>query len=311
MNSYLIESEDTLSLNNEISKIIKDNDFTNAVINTYDIEETLLENALEDLDTYNFLSEKKVIIIKNIESIKEDLFEKDIEHLFKYIDNPNQDNLLIITSKKLDSRLKFSKKLKTKCKISKIEANPKAFIKQQLKNYKITQDTINLLEEYCLGDMTKIYNECEKLKNYKINDKTITKEDIIELVMKKLGDSKDLVFSFTRSLAERDRKASLKKYKELLTYNIEPLSFIGLLAGQIRIIYQVKLLEKRNLRDKEIADILEEKSDYRIKKTREITRMYSEEELLTLMKKLSEIDLKIKTVDTNPNQEIELFIINI
>lgn len=311
MNSYLIESEDTLSLNNEISKIIKDNDFTNAVINTYDIEETLLENALEDLDTYNFLSEKKVIIIKNIESIKEDLFEKDIEHLFKYIDNPNQDNLLIITSKKLDSRLKFSKKLKTKCKISKIEANPKAFIKQQLKNYKITQDTINLLEEYCLGDMTKIYNECEKLKNYKINDKTITKEDIIELVMKKLGDSKDLVFSFTRSLAERDRKASLKKYKELLTYNIEPLSFIGLLAGQIRIIYQVKLLEKRNLRDKEIADILEEKSDYRIKKTREITRMYREEELLTLMKKLSEIDLKIKTVDTNPNQEIELFIINI
>ena len=311
MNSYLIESEDTLSLNNEISKIIKDNDFTNAVINTYDIEETLLENALEDLDTYNFLSKKKVIIIKNIESIKEDLFEKDIEHLFKYIDNPNQDNLLIITSKKLDSRLKFSKKLKTKCKISKIEANPKAFIKQQLKNYKITQDTINLLEEYCLGDMTKIYNECEKLKNYKCDDKTITQKDIQELVMKKLGDSKDLVFSFTRSLAERDRKASLKKYKELLTYNIEPLSFIGLLAGQIRIIYQVKLLEKRNLRDKEIADILEEKSDYRIKKTREITRMYREEELLTLMKKLSEIDLKIKTVDTNPNQEIELFIINI
>ena len=159
--------------------------------------------------------------------------------------------------------------------------------------------------------MTKIYNECEKLKNYKMDDKTITKEDVIELVMKKLGDSKDLVFSFTRSLAERDRKTSLKKYKELLTYNIEPLSFIGLLAGQIRIIYQVKILEKRNLRDKEIADILEEKSDYRIKKTREITRMYSEEELLNLMKKLSEIDLKIKTVDTNPNQEIELFIINI
>ena len=42
-----------------------------------------------------------------------------------------------------------------------------------------------------------------------------------------------------------------------------------------------------------------------------LKRTYSEEELLNLMKKLSEIDLKIKTVDTNPNQEIELFIINI
>ena len=311
MNSYLIESEDTLSLNNEISKIIKDNNFTNAVINTYDIEETLLEKAIEDLDTYTFLSEKKVIIIKNIETINEKEFEKDIEHLIKYIDNPNQDNLLIITSRKLKSDLKFSKKLKSKCKINKIETNPKAFIKQQLKNYKITQDTINLLEEYCLGDITKIYNECEKLKNYKSEDKTITQKDIQELVMKKLGDSKDLVFSFTRSLAERDRKASLKKYRELLSYNIEPISFIGLLAGQIRIMYQVKILEKRHLRDKEIADILEEKSDYRIKKTREIINMYTEEELLNLMKKLSDIDLKIKTVDTNPNNEIELFIINI
>lgn len=311
MNSYLIESEDTLSLNNEISKIIKENNFTSAVINTYDIEETLLEKALEDLDTYTFLSEQKVIIIKNIEAIDEKEYEKDIEHLIKYIDNPNQDNLLIITSKKLKSDLKLSKKLKAKCKINKIETNPKAFIKQQLKNYKINQDTINLIEEYCLGDITKIYNECEKLKNYKSDDKTITQKDVETLVMKKLGDSKDLVFSFTRSLAERDRKASLKKYKELLSYNIEPISFIGLLAGQIRIMYQVKILEKRNLRDKEIADILEEKSDFRIKKTREITGMYTEEELLNLMKKLSDIDLKIKTADVNPNNEIELFIINI
>ena len=207
--------------------------------------------------------------------------------------------------------MKFSKKLKTKCKINKIETNPKAFIKQQLKNYKVTQETINLIEEYCLGDITKIYNECEKLKNYKSEDKTINTKDVEELVMKKLGDSKDLVFSFTRSLAERDRKSSLKKYKELLSYNIEPISFIGLLAGQIRIMYQVKILEKRNLRDKEIAEILEEKSDFRIKKTREITGMYTEEELLNLMKKLSDIDLKIKTVDVNPNHEIELFIINI
>ena len=44
---------------------------------------------------------------------------------------------------------------------------------------------------------------------------------------------------------------------------------------------------------------------------REIINMYTEEELLNLMKKLSDIDLKIKTVDTNPNNEIELFIINI
>ena len=46
---------------------------------------------------------------------------------------------------------------------------------------------------------------------------------------------------------------SLKKYKELLSYNIEPISFIGLLAGQIRIMYQVKILEKiaKEIQDEE------------------------------------------------------------
>ena len=54
-----------------------------------------------------------------------------------------------------------------------------------------------------------------KLKNYKIDDKVITKEDIEELVVKKLGDSKDLTFAFSRSLAEKDKKML---YKNIMNY---------------------------------------------------------------------------------------------
>ena len=43
----------------------------------------------------------------------------------------------------------------------------------------------------------------------------------------------------------------------------------------------------------------------------ELIGLYSKEEILNLMKKLAEIDLKIKTTDTDPNTEIELFIVNI
>ena len=68
---------------------------------------------------------------------------------------------------------------------------------------------------------------------------------------------------------------------------------------------------KRNLSDQEIAKMLEEKSDYRIKKTRELVALYSEKELLELMKKLSEIDYRIKTSDVDSNKEIENFILNI
>ena len=63
--------------------------------------------------------------------------------------------------------------------------------------------------------------------------------------------------------------------------------------------------------DSEIAKTLGEKSDYRIKKTREVTKYYSEKELLKLMIDLSDIDLKCKSSDVDPNYLIEVFLLNL
>ena len=310
MNNYLLESIDTTLLDKKIEKIIKDNDFSSASISSYDLDEVLLENALEDLDTYSFLTSKKVIIIKNIESIKYDDFKNDLDHLFKYLSNPIEDNLLIIMGHHFNGNSKIIKELKKLCKYELIEINSKAFIKNKLKDYTINQSTINLIDELCLGDITKISNECDKLINYKYNEKIITNEDVNLLVCKKLDDPKDLTFAFSRSLALKDKKNALSEFKELLKYNFEPFMLIGLLASQIRIIYQVKILEN-NRSDKDIASILDEKSDYRIKKTRELTRLYSESDLLNLMIKLSNIDYLLKTSDSDPINLIENFILNI
>ena len=131
----------------------------------------------------------------------------------------------------------------------------KKYITNLLKDYKIDSNTIQYLIDYCGNDFTKIDQECLKLMNFKWDEKVITKSDIDEIVVKKLGDSRDLTFAFSKALAMRDKVDALRKYKELLNYQIEPLSIIGLLASQIRIIYQVKILEKRHLSDKEIAVI--------------------------------------------------------
>lgn len=311
MTSYLLETEDFKAKELEVGKIIKDEDFLDATTSIYDLEENTLENALEDLDTYSFLSSKKIVIIRNIEIISTEEEKDRLEHLYKYIDNPNPDNLLIIDCKKLNNTTKLAKELKKRCKVIELEMTPKQIIKAYLKGYDVRDDVITLIDEYCLSDITKIEAECNKLKDYKSDDKKITKEDVKELVVKKLGDPKDLTFAFSRSLALKDKSDALEKYRELLSYNIEPLSMIGLLGSQIRIIYQVKILQKRNMSDSEIAKMLEEKSDYRIKKTRELTPLYTEEELLKLMQKLSLIDYRLKTTDDDPNALIENFILNI
>lgn len=310
MNNYLLENTDPIVIKNETKNLIKKNNFEGSQVSIYDIEEVPLEKALEDLDTYGFLSSKKVVIIKNIDILKYDDNKKDLDHLFKYLENSSSDNLLIIEVKKLDNKTKISKELKKKCNYIESSLNTKSFIKGQLKGYDISQDTINLLDEYCLEDITKIYNECEKLKEYRIDEKKITSEDVRELVVRKQGDTKETTFQFSRALAEKNKKEALNLFNSLLEKNNDSIAIVGLLASQLRIIYQVKILEERNMSDREIASTLGEK-EFRIKKTRELTRLYSRDELNKLIITLSDIDLKMKTTDIDPKHLIQMFIINL
>ena len=147
------------------------------------------------------------------------------------------------------------------------------------------------------------------MKNYKCDEKKITKEDILELVVKKQGDMKETTFQFSRALAEKNKKEALKLYNVLLEENNDSIAILGLLASQLRIIYQVKILENRRMSDREIASVLEEK-EFRIKKTRELTKYYSEKEIRNLIISLEDIDLKMKTTDIDSKNLLELFITN-
>lgn len=307
-NNYLIEGSDYISINNKISEIIKKNNFSDASISKYDLSEDLLEEVIEDLNTYGLFSDKKIVIINNFDKMDPDI--NRVEELLKYVENSSSLNLLFVVSDKYDDRKKIIKDLKKKMEFIKVSSDPMEFTKNCLKEYKVEDGVITLLVNNTLGDISRLYNECNKLKIYKINDKYISKEDVLELAVKKLGDSTDITFQFSRSLAEKDKKKALSLYQELLDYQIEALSIIGLLASQFRIMFQVKVLEEKNMRNDEIAKTLNEKS-YRITKTRELTRYYSKKELLDLMIKLEDIDLKIKTTSVDANTLVQLFILNI
>ena len=310
-NNFLIEGPSYFEIEKEIQRIIDVRSFNEATKSSYDMEETTLDSALEDLDTYSFLSTKKVIIISNIENISKEESSHKLNHLYRYLDNPSSDNLLFIWSTKFNNTLKITKELKKRMDFITTEININKYVKDKFKGYKISSELIDYLLEKCQNDLAKITNEIDKLRNYKLDEKEITKQDIDELVTEKLKDQQDLVFKLTKYIAQKDKKEALNIYFELLSYSIEPLAIIGLIASQIRIIYQVKIMQNQRLSSEEIAKLLGEKSSYRVKKTKELIGYYSEDELLLLMKKLANMDLKIKTTDSDPNNLIELFILDL
>ena len=307
-NNYLLESEDNYLVSLKIEELIEKCNFKDSPVHSYDMEEVPLSNALEDLDTYGLFSEKKVIVISNIESLTTDGNEKDIEHFFKYFKDSLDTILVIVTAKKLNNSKKITKELKKNLEYISLTTNALDFTKKELQDYTLENGVVRALVSYTLEDIGRIHQECEKLKLYRIDTKKISLQDVEELVIKKLGDSRDLTFDFVRVLASKDKKGALDKYHELEEYSIDAIPLIGLLASQFLIMYQVKILEKRTNLNQEIADVLGEKP-YRIQKTRELTRYYSEQELRTILRKLADMDLKIKSSDVDGNFLIELFIL--
>ena len=307
-NNYLLECEDDYLISLKIKEIIEKQGFSSCPVHSYDMEEVPLSSALEDLDTYGLFSEQKVIIISHIESLPSDNTDKDIEHFFKYFKDPLDSILLFVTARKLNNTKKITKELRKNLEIVSVSVDATSFVKDELEGYQLESGVVKKLVMDSLEDISRLHQECEKLKLYASDTKKITLSLVRGLVVKKLGDPRDLTFEFVRVLASKDKKKSLEKYQELLTYSVEPLSLIGLLASQFLIMYQVKVLENKGYSNQRIADTLGEKP-YRIQKTRELTGYYSMSELRSIFKKLSDMDLKIKTTDVDGSFLIELFIL--
>ncbi len=308
MNSYLIKSNAISLIDKKIDELIKELGFNDASITTYDLEEDSITSLIEDADTISFLTPSKVIIGKNLSN--NNLDDKNIKTLSKYLDNPNSDVLLIFVTTNIDTRKKSIKEVINKLSLVNISTDTKSIVKDILKGYDVEYRVINLLDEYYKDDLERLISETKKLALAFINTKKITYKEALDLLVKPLNKQDTLAFDLVREIALKDKKKALNIYNELLSYNIESYALFGLLESQYRLLYQVKVLNKRNISYNDIASILEV-HPFRVKKTLELVRYYTLKEVRKLLKNLSDIDYKIKSGIYENNIIIDLLILNI
>ena len=308
MNSYLIKSNATSLIDKKIEELIKELGFNDASITTYDLEEDSITSLIEDADTISFLTPSKVIIGKNLSN--NNLDDKNIKTLSKYLDNPNSDVLLIFVTTNIDTRKKSIKEVINKLSLVNISTDTKSIVKDILKSYDVEYRVINLLDEYYKDDLERLISETKKLALAFINTKKITYKEALDLLVKPLNKQDTLAFDLVREIALKDKKKALNIYNELLSYNIESYALFGLLESQYRLLYQVKVLNKRNISYNDMASILEV-HPFRVKKTLELVRYYTLKEIRKLLKNLADIDYKIKSGIYENNIIIDLLILNI
>ena len=168
----------------------------------------------------------------------------------------------------------------------------------------IDDDALELLLSRLGDSLNNVALEVEKLCLY---SKHITYDIVDELVSKPLDEN---VFALTSAILQKDRRKMFSIYHDLMILNEEPIKLIVLIAGQMRLIYQVKLLDRKGYNDKEIGKILGV-NPYRLKYVRQEGKDFDLNELLQCLDDLSRLDVEIKTGKMDKKMGLELFMVRI
>lgn len=307
---YVLYGLEEFLINEEIKKIKNDNNIDDYNISYYDLENIDIKDIIDDALMISLFQDKKMIVVENtyiFTGIKKEK-NQSIDYLEKYLDNINDDTILIfkVVNEKLDSRKKIITKLNKVALVKEFNnISINETVKKMFEPYNIGNIEINHFLNRVGNDLYIIDNEVKKIKDYKDDDLNITKQDIDILTVKSIDTD---IFHLIDNIILNKKDEALESYHEMIKQGEEPIKLIVMLANQFRLIYQVKELYKRGYREYDIANILEQKP-YSIKKASEKMHKYSSEELLNYLVRLADLDINIKTGKIDKNLGLELFIL--
>ncbi|MCD7894210.1 MAG: DNA polymerase III subunit delta [Erysipelotrichaceae bacterium] len=315
MNIVLYGDEKYL-IQQRLEKLKKKYHISQDNMKTYWCNETPMKEIIDDALTFPFLDDYKMIVVKNplflTTKKQKDVNDKDIELFLDYITHDNPTTIFVIyhDEKNFDDRKKVVKTLRKNAdfynfeKLDYHQIYKATYQSIKKRNCTIDDDAMNLFISRVPSDLLTISQEVNKLCLYTNH---ITTDTINLLVPKQLEDN---VFELTKAILNKELDKSISIYQDLIRNKEEPIKLIVLIANSMRLLYQVKLLDRKGYNDREIGNILSI-NPYRLKYIRQDGKDFDINELLKKMDELSKLDVDIKTGKIDRYKGLELFIIRI
>lgn len=176
------------------------------------------ESLVSALLQYPFISEKRVVLIRDYAPSATDLKNKSLS---AYLSSPAQTSVLIIANvSPCDNLKKISCAEKVDCS----KASPSVvarYVAVTLKRrgISISEENARTLGEYCLFDMTRVCGETEKLAAYCYGKTEATKEDVNAIVIR---DTDYRIYEMTEKLAQKNADGALEILNDMLYKNADP-----------------------------------------------------------------------------------------
>lgn len=319
-----------MAIYGEVPELVekKSNELTHSFLNEdkddfnyikYNLYETDMSTVIEEALTMPFISEKKVIVVKNSFMFTGEKVNKDItpnnEQVIEFLEKYDGENLVIfeIYSNKLDERKKLTKTLKKTSKLSKVEQMSeqeiKSWMQNQLhKNYKdIKQDALNLFIELTGVNFNIVSQELDKISLFLGDRTTITKNDVSLIINRSLEQN---VFLLTEFIQKNQKDKAIQLVRDLIIMKEEPIKLLALITSNYRLYYQSKILAQKSYSGQQIAKTINV-HPYRVKLALNQVRHYELGQLLNIINNCAETDYKLKSSYMDKHLILELFILSL
>ncbi|MBS3741853.1 MAG: DNA polymerase III subunit delta [Candidatus Cloacimonetes bacterium] len=259
--------------------------------------ETDANTVLEQLDNPPVQIDKKLVIVKNFESMHYQHKKK----ILKYAKNPHDDNVLVLETGKVDMRKSI---YKTLAKIARVyyfyhaynEARAAKFVREEVResDKRIAPSAVSLLVEYVGLDLLGLNNELQKLFLYTHTKNEIKLDDVEKCVGSVKGHT---IFELQETLADKNLQRSLKILQNLVDNGLQEVWIVIMLTRFFKILWKTTFLIKKYGKTREaVASNL---PYYNRKKYLRMAASYELEEIQRIFEILLDTDKKLKSLSIN------------
>lgn len=321
-NYYLFTGEEEYMMNLAL-KTMKEKyvgeDFETLNYTSLEGKDTSIDEIVNATETLPFMSQKKLIVLKDVALFFKELKDSEKKELYKILDNLgdflilifldsnsslNKNTKLYKEAKKRDRQVDFSKlygqdRNKFISKIAKANgkeispSNIKHFLMQS--GYGGKDSSLNLYE---------LENEFLKIVDYAKGDE-ISKDDIDSILIKSIDTN---IFEFLDAFNNKKLDRSLMLLNAMVESG-EPVGRIFfMMVRQVRLVLGCLLYKKKGYNDKAIIKKLKV-SPYEFKFLSQKARGYKGEELEIMIERMSDLDRQMKTTTTDEKLIVESFLV--
>lgn len=315
-NLYLFTGTAEIFIQNRIQRIISNYNKLNLTTIKYDMEQTSFAEVLEAACTAPFLEDMKVIILRNPTFLSQKMeMTNEVKTFIKYLKNPVDTTILIINASNINinQNNEIYKTLNLTAEIIDYSDSEEVEIKGWIsrtcavQNIEITQNALDLFLEYINSDQVRMVNELEKMINYVGSGGVIT-EDVVKLLVTK--DLSKEVFNLTNAIINHDISKANEIYQILSSQTKDVMGIISLISYSFKELLTTSKLLKAGYGQDNIAkyyNISRGRAYYKIRDAKN----FKVEVLEEYVKKMADLDYKIKSGKIDKNIGIELILLQL